>query len=169
MASESSLPAKQLNDVFFANGTVHKVLDGDTLQLKLSMGRQMLKDDIDDGIVTVRFSGIDCPESRRGDAWPEQPFAAEAKAYALEMLRGKTVTARLSGDVTYNRFMGEVFVDGRSASRELVRAGLAWWYRSYNEFDLDYQRLQEQAKAAKRGLWTQESPIAPWTWRHMDH
>jgi endonuclease YncB( thermonuclease family) len=32
----------------------------------------------------------------------------------------------------YGRLVGEVLLpDGRSLNRELIRAGLAWWYRSY--------------------------------------
>ncbi len=151
-------------DEFFANGTVLKVKDGDTLILKLSAGARILDND-DDGLVDLRFSAIDTPESAYTGLWPEQPFSKEAREFARAMLEGKVVTARMQGDLTYGRFVGEVFVDGRSANRELVRAGLAWWYKAYDKYDLDYERLEQSARAAKVGLWQHPNPVPPWRWR----
>jgi len=42
---------------------------------------------------------------------------------------------------------------GRSHNRELVRAGLAWWYRQYARNDRELQRLEAEARKAKRRLW----------------
>jgi endonuclease YncB( thermonuclease family) len=44
--------------------------------------------------------------------------------------------------------------DGRSLNQELVTAGMAWWYRQYAKDDASLATLEAEAKAAKRGLWS---------------
>jgi type III restriction enzyme len=49
---------------------------------------------------------------------------------------------------------------------ELVRRGLAWWYRHYAPKDKKLERAEEEeARTAKRGLWADAEPIPPWEWR----
>ena len=38
-------------------------------------------------------------------------------------------------------------------NHEIVRAGFAWWYRQYARHDKELERLESEAKGAKRGLW----------------
>ena len=87
----------------------------------------------------------------------------------LRMVMGETVTVRVKERDQYGRHVGEVIVNGRSVNRELVREGFAWWYEQYAKDDLDLKRLHEGAKAAKRGLWKQDSPKAPWDWRRENN
>jgi len=155
---------RRLVDDFFANGTVIRVQDGDTVVIRLDIGARAIDDD-DDGLIEVRFSGIDTPESEWPGNWPAQPFSKESKEFTRGFVEKKIVTARLKGDVTYGRFVGEIFIDGRSLNRELVRSGLAWWNKSYERYDLDYQRLEAEARRKKVGLWSQPNPIPPWKWR----
>ena len=62
--------------------------------------------------------------------------------------------------------MGEVLLpDGRNLNHELVRAGFAWWYRKYAPEDETLKQLEQEARAAKRGLWVDAKPIPPWQWR----
>ena len=157
------------NDEFFANGVIIDVMDGDTVRLKLSMG--VGEDTIDpdeDGIVYIRLAGIDTPETENR-RWAAQPKSVEAKQKLVELLLDKRVTARLKGDRTYGRAVGEIFVDGTSANREMVREGLAWWNKKYELYDLDYERLQEQAKGDEenpaKGIWQDSDPTPPWIWR----
>ena len=58
-----------------------------------------------------------------------------------------------------------ILQDGRSLNRELVRAGLAWWYRQYAKKDADLARLEKEAREAKLGLWADADPVPPWAWR----
>ena len=55
---------------------------------------------------------------------------------------------------------------GTDVNAEMVKQGAAWVYRKYAQ-DQALYRLEEQAKAAKRGLWglpeTERCP--PWDWR----
>jgi endonuclease YncB( thermonuclease family) len=62
-------------------------------------------------------------------------------------------------------------IDGRDANVAQIAAGMAWWYRKYQKEQTDRQReayaaAEEVARAAKRGLWTDRDPVAPWEWRH---
>jgi hypothetical protein len=69
----------------------------------------------------------------------------------------------------YGRLVGEVLLpDGRSLNRELVRTGLAWWYRPYAPNDPTLAQLEAEARTAKRGLWADAQPVPPWQWRKGD-
>lgn len=52
-------------------------------------------------------------------------------------------------------------------NREMVRAGLAWVWPRYcrQDYCADWERDQNDARAARRGLWRGKSPVAPWDWR----
>jgi endonuclease YncB( thermonuclease family) len=76
------------------------------------------------------------------------------------------VTVRVKDIDRYKRTVGEVVLpDGRILNRELVRAGLAWWYRQYARHDKELARLEAEAQAASRGLWADKEPMAPWEFR----
>jgi len=42
---------------------------------------------------------------------------------------------------------------------------MAWWYRHYAPSSRDLPKLQDQARRAKIGLWSQPNPITPWGFR----
>ena len=107
----------------------------------------------------VRLHGIDCPERT-------QAFYKAAKEYAAERAFQKTVTVRIKGRDRWKRTIGEVVLpDGRLLNHELVRAGLAWWFRKYAGGDEELQVREHEARAAKRGLWADPNPIPPWEFR----
>jgi hypothetical protein len=41
---------------------------------------------------------------------------------------------------------------------------MAWWFREYAPNDRELERLEAEAREAKRGLWSQPNPIPPWDW-----
>jgi len=53
-------------------------------------------------------------------------------------------------------------VDGESLNKELLRKGMAWWYRKYLPFEMELAELEEQARKEGIGLWAHPSPIPPW-------
>jgi Staphylococcal nuclease homologue len=62
--------------------------------------------------------------------------------------------------------VADVFLpDGASLNRELVKEGMAWWFEKYAPNDKVPEKLESEAREAKRGLWRQENPVAPWEWR----
>jgi micrococcal nuclease len=50
--------------------------------------------------------------------------------------------------------------------KELLKAGLAWHYKQYSR-DPELAKLEFQARSAKRGLWVEPDPVAPWEWRRQ--
>lgn len=137
------------------NGTVVAVDDGDTVIIRGLSGE----------VKKIRFYGVDAPESEWEGRWPEQPYSQDAKFFVTQYLLYKEVGVRLTGDTTYSREVGEVFFKGSSASKELVRRGLAWWNSKYAADDLDLKQLESAARKQKYGLWAEANPTPPWEWR----
>lgn len=66
----------------------------------------------------------------------------------------------------YGRSVGDVLlIDGRSLNQELVRAGLAWWYRKYSD-DKALADLEADARRRRTRLWSDQDPVPPWIFRH---
>ena len=130
-----------------ADGTVVRVRDGDSIVV------------MRDGVgIEVRLVGIDCPELA-------QAFGRKAKSSTADLAFGKTVRLVAKGKDRYGRELAEVILpDGRSLNRELVAAGLAWWYRKYST-DRTLEALELAARRAHRGLWSDTGAVAPWDFR----
>jgi micrococcal nuclease len=107
----------------------------------------------------IRLFGIDCPEMG-------QAFGSTAKKFTGDLAFGKTVKIRVRDIDRYHRIVAEITLpDGKMLNHELVKAGLAWWYRRYARSDSELHRLETEAKEGKRGLWADADPVPPWTWR----
>ena len=108
--------------------------------------------------VKIRLNGIDCPEKR-------QAFGTKAKKVTSELCFGRMVTVRPKETDRYGRTVADIVLpDGRVLNQELVKAGMAWWYQQYSK-DVGLKKLEEEARKAKRGLWADKKPVAPWEWR----
>ena len=123
------------------------VADGDTLTV-LHRGAQ----------VRVRLNGVDCPEKG-------QAFGSRAKQFTSELAFGKTVAVRPFDTDRYRRVVADVVLpDGRILNRELVAAGLAWHYTKYSK-DEELARLEQHAREARIGIWSDGRAVAPWEFR----
>lgn len=129
------------------SGKCNGVSDGDTITALR-----------DNEPVKIRLNGIDCPEKG-------QPFGARAKQPTSDMAFGKTVRIDPVTTDRYGRTVAWVSVNGESLNKGLVRAVLAWWYRKYARDDTELERLENEAREAKRGLWVDPNPVPPWEWR----
>lgn len=129
-------------------GKVVSITDGDTITV------------LHDGVPErIRLHGIDCPEKK-------QAFGTRAKQFTGELAHEKTVTLRTHGKDRYGRTIAEVILpDGRNLNHEIVRAGLAWWFRKYAPNDDELSRLEAEARKDKRGIWSEPEPVEPWTFR----
>jgi micrococcal nuclease len=128
-------------------GPVVGVTDGDTLSI-MCAGRP----------TAVRLHGVDAPE--RG-----QPFGTRAKEFVDVLAFGRNVTVSRRGVDRYGRTIGDVTLpDGSDLGQELLRAGLAWWFRRYSA-EPRLAALEVAARAAHRGLWADPRPVPPWEWR----
>jgi len=123
------------------------VHDGDTLTVL-----------IDRRQVRVRLTDIDAPELG-------QPFGTRSRQSLADLCFGKPAALELRGGDRYKRTLARVTCDGTDANVEQVRRGYAWTYTRYAAPDSSLHALQAEARAARRGLWADPSPVPPWNWR----
>jgi micrococcal nuclease len=131
-------------------GKVVSVHDGDTVTVRTDDG-QTLK---------VRLQGIDAPELR-------QPFGNRSRDELSALVKGKPVTLVEHGRDKYGRTLANVMVDGVDANARQVATGMAWHYERFDKSP-GLARAQSTARAARRGLWGDAAPVAPWEWRSQE-
>jgi endonuclease YncB( thermonuclease family) len=129
-------------------GKVVGITDGDTIRVLHNGAAER-----------IRLWGIDCPETK-------QAFGTRAKQFTGDLAFGQTVIVRVKDIDRYKRTVAEIVLpDGRNLNREIVRAGFAWWYQQYAKHDTALRDLENEARRARRGLWADPKPVAPWEWR----
>jgi len=128
-------------------GLVVKIVDGDTYDL------------IRNGIQTrIRMEGIDAPE--RG-----MDYYKAAKDYLGNLCMNKRLRLVGTKKDRYGRIVAKSYLaDGRELGEEMVRAGLAWHFTKYSS-SFRLARLEREARAARRGLWSINNPKPPWEYR----
>ena len=130
------------------SGPVVSVLDGDTIEVLHNRHPER-----------IRRSGIDCLENG-------QAYSKKAKQAASALAFGKEVTVQTHGLDKYKRILGDVILpDGMNLNHELVKQGWCWWYRKYAPGDTELERLEAEARNAKKGLWADPAPFPPWDYR----
>lgn len=135
-------------------GRVVAIADGDTITVLDSEQRQH----------RVRLNGIDAPETG-------QPFSNVAKSHLSGLVFNRDVVVIGRKIDRYGRLVGTVMVGDVNANLEQLRAGLAWFYRAYEadvpaDLRATYALAERDARAAKRGLWADGQPTAPWEHRN---
>ena len=133
---------------------VVKVVDGDTIQVKIEDKKQ-----------SVRLIGVDAPESvdpRR----PVQCFGDKASQYLKEILLHKQVI--LESDPTqgdsdkYKRLLRYVILeDGTNINKQILEQGYGHQY-TYNKpykYRDEFVEAEQQARDNKRGLWADDACV----------
>src|SRR3569623_1063620 len=123
-------------------GKVVLIADGDTLTV---LG--------DHEQVKIRLAEIDAPESH-------QDYGQRAKQALGNLVFSKEV----GGKDRYGRTIGRVLLGDLDVYAEMVRTGYAWVYRQYAK-DKSLYALEDEARAARRGLWASDVHVPPWDWR----
>jgi endonuclease YncB( thermonuclease family) len=129
-------------------GRVVGVHDGDTVTLLMAGNRQ----------IKVRLAQIDAPES-------DQAFGQRSKQSLSDLVFNKTIRVEKETIDKYGRTVGTLLVDGIDANREQIKRGMAWAYRKYLR-DPSLLQVEEEARQAKVGLWSDPNPMPPWEYRH---
>jgi micrococcal nuclease len=118
------------------------VIDGDTVVIS--------------GGEKVRYLGINTPETHHPDKLPEY-CGQEAFEANRRLVAGKTVRLEFDQQLRdkYGRLLAYVYVDNLFVNAELVRQGYAQvsTYRENQRHHEEFQRLQQSAIEARRGLW----------------
>jgi endonuclease YncB( thermonuclease family) len=108
----------------------------------------------------IRLDAIDAPELG-------QPFGQASKKALSEKVFGKDVVVIAKTKDRYGRTVGHVMIDGRDVNLEMLEEGMAWHYKKYDH-NKRLAETEDHARAAKKGLWHDATPIAPWEWRKTE-
>ena len=122
------------------------IVDGDSLYLN-----------IDGGATLVRLAQIDAPEKK-------MPFGRRSEQSLRELVWKREVTATWRELDRYGRPVAQIIVDGIDVNAAQIERGMAWVYIRYAT-DPRLRELEADARRAKRGLWVDPNPVAPWVWR----
>lgn len=136
--------AGDIPDEELQHGICVRVVDGDTIWVHR---------DGDPHPLRVRLYGIDCPERR-------QPWGREARDYTARLVLHKRVTLEPVEYDRYGRLVAWVSVGTVSVNRDLLRAGMAWWYRRYARQYPELGLLEAEARHGCRGLWCMCNGVA---------
>lgn len=137
-----------------AEGTyrVQRVVDGDTLLLENN--------------AYIRLIGADTPETKRPNH-PVEPFGPEAAEMTERFVAENGYEVRLEFDRQrldrYGRFLAYVWLGDRLLNEELIRQGLATAETGYSyaaDMKRRFRRAEQQAQAARRGIWSMRQPAA---------
>ena len=137
-------------------GKVIRIADGDTITI-LDQTKTQHK---------IRLAGIDAPEKG-------MPFGQKSKEHLSVLVAGKQVLVETSKVDRYGRKVGKVIVEGLDANLAQIEAGFAWHYKAYEREQsvVDrqaYDKAEEHAREARKGLWQDREPVPPWEWRRRD-
>ncbi len=141
-------PASGAATPALVEGTVVRVVDGDTIHVQLA-----------DRVEKIRYIGVNTPEIHHPTKGEES--GREAAAVNRRLVAGRRV--RLELDVRtrdrYGRLLAYVWVGGTMVNAELVRQGYAQVMTvppNVRYQDL-FVKLQREAREAGRGLWSHVS------------
>ncbi|RCW50011.1 thermonuclease family protein [Paenibacillus prosopidis] len=134
--------------------SVSDIVDGDTFKIKTG-----------DDEATIRLLYVDTPEIKKPNS-PVEPFGPEASAYTEKLLsESKEVRLTFDEEITdkYNRTLAIVELkDGRILNELLLEQGLAKVLIVEPNVKMEnvYKQLEQQAKQAMKGLWSNASDIS---------
>jgi len=128
------------------------VIDGDTIEIR---GQRL------------RLFGIDAPESSQLCRAENKPYrCGQQSAFALADKIGEQTVRCEERDIDrYQRVVAVCYLGKEDLGSWLVKKGMALAFRRYS---LDYVAEEDEARAAKRGVWRGEFQ-PPWEWRAAHH
>ena len=133
---------------------VVRVLDGDSFRVKHG-GRTE----------EIRLYGIDCPEYKQA-GWKE------AKKMTQRLINKRRIEISPMDTDRYGRTVALVRAQKLLVNAELVAAGLAWTYHRYCHVQplcRQFDKLEQDARSSRRGIWEKKSPVPPWVWKRKNH
>ena len=134
--------------MFTYNVTINRIVDGDTAKVDIDLGF---------GIVysnqTIRFWGIDTPESRTRDL-EEKYYGKLASQYVKDrLIVGEKYQMRTEIDKgKYGRILGEFFIDGVSLNQQMIDENMAVKYMGQSKEDIEAEHLQNRLKLNEKGF-----------------
>jgi len=136
-----------MTELFLLAWVFVSAADGDTLTVR--NGSQHL---------TVRLAEVDAPERT-------QPHSQVSRANLDRRCRDGPVEVRRVYVDRYGRTVAHVRCGGVDVGWRQVEDGLAWCHPRYLKHPAECVPREKAAREAKRGLWREPSPQAPWEFR----
>jgi endonuclease YncB( thermonuclease family) len=128
-------------------GKVITVIDGNTVEVSSQ----------DNETHKILLVGIDSPEL-------DQEYGDQAKKFLEKLILNKNVAVQFKGKDRLGNRLAVIMINGKNDPRvELLKEGLAWTAEKNPSEDLEPYKTWAQRKG--RGLWKQENPVPPWTYR----
>ena len=136
---------------------IRRVIDGDSLEVKYAGLFSFLRRPF-----PLRLYGIDAPELA-------QPYGQESREQLATLVRGGGVRLEEITKDRYGRTVGVLYPTSRRrecVNVEMVRYGMAWWYRRYGGRELGFTEAEAEAQSRRRGVWKNGSRAKrPWDYR----
>lgn len=129
------------------SGTVVKVADGDTFTVLTS----------DNNTVKIRLHGIDAPEKG-------QDFYRVSRDHLVSLVMEKEVEIAVTTRDRYSRTVGLAKVNGKNINEAMLKSGLAWHYKEYDN-NAKWAALENNARMERKGIWSMPHPVPPWQFR----
>jgi endonuclease YncB( thermonuclease family) len=114
--------------------------------------------------VRIRLKSVLPPEAG-------QPFSETARDHLRALVLDQTVMVDYT-HLTDRYLEARVFLNGIDIGSQMLRDGVVWYDHS-TEYELTesdrglYAQCEQAARAEKRGLWQDESAVAPWEYRRI--
>ena len=94
-----------------------------------------------------------------------QAYGELATTALVARIDGREVRVAVEDVDIYGRLVGTVFVNDSNINLAMVEQGHAWWYEQYARDAVELELAEQQARAARRGLWASGTAVEPWEWR----
>ena len=142
---------KKENVVYKKQAIVTKVIDGDTIIVKLN-GK----------LEKVRYFGIDAPEEKTGSE--RTYYAKEAYEKNKQLVEGKEVHIIWDTRDSMNRLLAYVFIDDIFVNAELLQHGYAAIYRRTQKLKKHiysglFAKMERQARSNHAGIWNYQEKL----------
>ena len=113
--------------------------------------------------IRVRLYGIDAPEKG-------QEFSGQSREQLRKLTLKKSIRVVVQDTDRYGRYIGKVYVGNTYVNKEMLRAGLAWYYGHHADSskDADLEKAQQAARQAKKGLWSSADAVNPRAFREKN-
>ena len=142
------------------------MIDGDTLEVEFASGETD----------TIRFIGVDTPETSLGDVSPDEyegipntpaardhlyNWGQQASEYATNQLEGETVRVVTDNEGdrrgSFGRLLAYIYVGETNFNQQLLEDGYARVYDSSFSLREDFDSAEGQARSNDVGLWDFET------------
>ncbi|MHC9540405.1 MAG: thermonuclease family protein [Vulcanimicrobiota bacterium] len=111
--------------------------------------------------IKVKFAGVACPELK-------QEYGEKAKQITNDLVMGKDIWIDVKKLDYHGRCVAIVKTgDGKYVSTELVKTGAAW-YNPKEWKNKELEKIEQESRSNRTGLWSGNNPIPPWEYRQQN-